>query len=65
VARCARTSTGVTLTIDGKVVDTASGSSGNITNTRPISIAGKLNCDQVQTTCDYFTGDIDYITIQN
>ena len=65
VARCARTSTGLTLTIDGKVVDTASGSSGNITNTRPISIAGKINCDQVTTTCDYFTGDIDYITLSN
>ena len=55
----------MTLTIDGKVVDTASGSSGNITNNRPISIAGKLNCDQINTTCDYFTGDIDYITLQN
>jgi len=65
VARCARTSTGLTLTIDGKVVDTANGSSGNITNSRPISIAGKLNCDQITTTCDYFTGDIDYITISN
>ena len=65
MARCARTSTGLTLTIDGKVVATASGSSGNITNNRPISIAGKLNCDQINTTCDYFTGDIDYITIQN
>src|SRR6478736_9246113 len=50
VARCARTATGVTLTIDGKVVDTANGSSGNITNNRPISIAGKLNCDQINTT---------------
>ncbi len=65
VARCARTGTGVTLTIDGKVVDTAKGSSGNITNNRPISIAGKINCDQITTTCDYFTGDIDYITISN
>ena len=44
---------------------TANGSTGNITNNRPISIAGKLNCDQVTTTCDYFTGDIDYITIKN
>ena len=65
VARCARTATALTLTIDGKVVETANGSSGNITNNRPISIAGKLNCDQIKTTCDYFTGDIDYITISN
>ena len=65
VARCARTASALTLTIDGSVVATANGSSGNITNNRPISIAGKLNCDQVKTTCDYFTGDIDYITISN
>jgi len=65
VARCARTATALTLTIDGSVVATAHGSSGNISNNRPISIAGKLNCDQVHTTCDYFTGDIDYITISN
>lgn len=65
VARCARTSNALKLTIDGSVVATAHGSSGNITNSRPISIAGKLNCDQVHTTCDYFTGDIDYITISN
>jgi hypothetical protein len=64
-ARCARTANALTLTIDGSVVATAHGSSGNISNNRPISIAGKLNCDQVHTTCDYFTGDIDYITISN
>jgi hypothetical protein len=65
VARCTRTSTGLTLSIDGSVVATASGSSGTISNTRPVTIAGKLNCDQVNTTCDYFTGDIDYIKIAN
>ena len=65
VARCARTSTGLTLQIDGSVVATAKGSTGRISNTRPISIAGKLNCDQVTTTCDYFTGDIDYVKITN
>jgi len=65
VVRCSRTSTGLTLNVDGKVVATAKGSTGNISNNRPISIAGKLNCDQIHTTCDYFTGDIDYITISN
>jgi hypothetical protein len=65
VVRCSRTATGLTLNVDGKVVATARGSTGNISNNRPISIAGKLNCDQVHTTCDYFTGDIDYITISN
>jgi Laminin G domain len=65
VAQCARTATALTLTIDGSVVATAKGSSGTISNPRPITIGGKLACDQVKTTCDYFTGDIDYITITN
>ena len=65
IATCTRSSTGLTLTMDGKVVATAKGSTGNVTNTRPITIGGKLNCDQVKTTCDYFTGDIDYIKITN
>jgi hypothetical protein len=65
VVRCSRTATRLTLNVDGKVVATAKGSTGNISNNRPISIAGKLNCDQIHTTCDYFTGDIDYIKISN
>jgi Concanavalin A-like lectin/glucanases superfamily len=64
-AVCARIGNKLTLTIDGKVVATASGSTGNISNTRPITIAGKLECDQVSTTCDYYTGDIDFIKITN
>jgi Concanavalin A-like lectin/glucanases superfamily len=65
VATCTRTTTGLTLNIDGSVVATARGSSGTISNSRPITIGGKLACDQVKTTCDYFTGDIDYIRISN
>ena len=65
IAQCARTANALTLTIDGTVVATAHGSTGNISNTRPISIAGKLNCDQVKTTCDYYTGDIDWVRIGN
>jgi Concanavalin A-like lectin/glucanases superfamily len=65
VAQCARTAKALTLTIDGKVVATAKGSSGNISNPNPLTIGGKLNCDQVKTTCDYFTGDIDYVKITN
>ncbi|HYX86613.1 MAG TPA: LamG-like jellyroll fold domain-containing protein [Gaiellales bacterium] len=65
VVRCERTSTGLSLSIDGSVVATAKGSTATISNTRPLTIAGKLNCDQVTVTCDYFTGDIDYIKISN
>lgn len=62
---CTRTSSGLSLTVDGALVATAKGSTGNISNSRPVTIGGKLNCDQVKTTCDYFTGDIDYIKIAN
>jgi len=64
-ATCTRTTAGVTLSIDGNVVGTAKGNTGNISNTRPISIGGKLNCDQVKTTCDYFTGSMDWVKISN
>lgn len=62
---CTRTPSGLTLTVDGSVVASAKGSTGTISNSRPITIGGKLNCDQVTTTCDYFTGNIDYIKIAN
>jgi concanavalin A-like lectin/glucanase superfamily protein len=65
VATCTRTSTGLTLSIDGTVVGTAKGNTGTISNTRPVSIGGKLNCDQVNTTCDYFTGAMDWVKISN
>lgn len=65
VATCTRTANALTLTIDGSLVDTAHGSTGNISNTRPVTIGGKLNCDQIKTTCDYYTGDIDWVKLSN
>jgi hypothetical protein len=37
---------------------------GSIANTRPITIAGKLSCDQAETTCDYFSGGTDYVKVE-
>ena len=62
---CTRTASGLSLTVDGTLVATAKGGTGTISNRNPLTIGGKLNCDQVKTTCDYFTGDIDYIKIAN
>ena len=62
--RCERTSSSVIMTVDGVVTGRNFNTTGSIANTRPLSIAGKLNCDQVTITCDYFAGDIDYIKIQ-
>jgi hypothetical protein len=28
-----------------------------------MTVGGKINCDQINVTCDYFSGDIDYIRI--
>ncbi len=62
--RCERTATGVTMTVDGAVVSRHAGASGNISNTKPLSIAGKLVCDQVTVTCDYWPGEVDWVQIQ-
>jgi hypothetical protein len=59
-----RTSASVVMTVDGVVTGRNRNPTGSIANTRPITIAGKLNCDQVQTTCDYFAGDLDYVKIE-
>jgi Laminin G domain len=63
--RCEKTSDRVTMTIDGTVVvQSSKGTIGPIANTYPLTIGGKLNCDQITTTCDYFAGDIDWVHIE-
>jgi hypothetical protein len=62
--RCERTSAMVTMLVDGNVTSRTRNATGTIANTRPMTIAGKGNCDQVAITCDYFSGDIDYVKIE-
>jgi hypothetical protein len=62
--RCERTASMVTMLIDGVVTGRNRNATGTIANTRPVTIAGKGNCDQVEITCDYFSGDIDYVKIE-
>jgi hypothetical protein len=64
VVRCERTSSSVTMTVDGVVTGRNRNPTGTIANTKPLTIAGKLNCDQVEITCDYFAGDLDYLKIE-
>lgn len=64
VVRCERTVAGVTLTIDGTVIGQTLHATGSISNTSPLTIGGKLNCDNITITCDYFSGDIDYVIIE-
>lgn len=63
VLRCVRTPTRVTMYMDGVYVNQKNGNSGNINNSLPMTIGGKINCNQTTITCDYFTGMIDYVRI--
>lgn len=60
---CVRTPTRVTMYIDGVYHRRRIADSGTIDNTKAMTIGGKINCDQVVTTCDYFSGMIDYIKL--
>jgi hypothetical protein len=62
--RCERTSSSVVMRVDGVVTGRNFNATGSIANTKPLTIAGKLNCDQINITCDYFAGDIDYVRIE-
>jgi len=62
--RCERTSSMVTMIIDGVVTGRNRNRTGTISNTRPVTVAGKGNCDQIEITCDYFSGEIDYVRIE-
>ena len=65
VVRCEKTVDRVTMTIDGTTtVQSNRGFIGSISNSYPVTIGGKLNCDQVEITCDYFTGDMDWVKIE-
>lgn len=63
VLQCIRTPTKVTMYMDGVYVNQKNGNTGNINNTIPMTIGGKINCNQTTITCDYFTGMIDYVKI--
>lgn len=62
--RCERTASAVTMTIDGTTTVSTPGATGNISNTFPLTIGGKPVCDQINTTCDYYGGDIDWVKIE-
>ncbi len=61
--RCVHTATKVQEYVDGVLVAAKIGSTGPITNTAPFSMGGKTNCNQTTVTCDYYSGDLDAVTI--
>jgi hypothetical protein len=60
---CVRTTASVTMYVDGVYMNRKLGTTGTIDNTIPMTIAGKINCDQITVTCDYFSGMIDYVKL--
>ena len=64
VVRCERTGSGVSLEIDGRTVARRSGWTGSISNSWPLSIGGKTECDQRDVGCDYYAGDLDWVEIE-
>jgi len=62
--RCERSRQGVALSIDGRMVAGRYGWTGSISNSWPVSIGGKTDCDQIDVGCDYFAGDLDYVTVE-
>lgn len=62
--RCEKTASSVRMTIDGTLTVKTNGNAGSISNTIPMTIGGKLNCNQDTITCDYFAGGLDYVKIE-
>jgi len=61
--RCVHYATSVETWVDGVRYGLKRGSTGPIDNARQFVIGGKTSCDQGRTTCDYYSGDIDWVRI--
>ena len=59
--RCDRTQSSVTMYVDGVRTGRSNNATGTLDNKKPWTIGGKTECDAVNVTCDYFSGDIDYV----
>lgn len=62
---CNRAPAAVTMRVDGVMTNRRRGPTGTINNATELTIAGKKYCNQVNVTCDYFTGAIDFVRIQD
>ncbi len=64
ILRCEHSATGTIMTLDGVRQARSTRSTGPIANNKDLVIGGKGNCDNITTSCDYFVGDLDYVTIE-
>jgi hypothetical protein len=60
--RCTKTSSSVTLVVDGQTYR-ANKPTGVLNNNKLWSLGGKPVCDGVNITCDYFGGEVDYLRL--
>lgn len=63
VLTCVKTPTSVTLYVDGIYRNKKNGTTGPIDNKKPVTVGGKIECDQVTVTCDYYSGQVDWVKI--
>jgi hypothetical protein len=62
--RCVRRADGMALYVDGEQAASREAVTGTVSNTYPLTIGGKLDCDQVTLFCDYFSGDVDRVLLE-
>jgi hypothetical protein len=66
--RCERRSDQVRITLEPGTRHQATrrvlGRVGNIANSRPVVIGGKLDCSGTEVGCDYLSGRVDWVRIQ-
>lgn len=63
--QCVHTASYVEVWVDGVRIARKNGSTGPINNSYPFTVGGKPDCDQVKVTCDYYSGDLDWITVSH
>lgn len=62
---CVHMAKQIQVWVDGAQVAQKNVSTGYINNAYPFVVGGKSRCDQVKVTCDYYSGQIDWIRIYN
>ena len=55
VLTCVKTPTSVTMYVDGVYRNRKNGTTGAIDNKKPVTVGGKIECDQIEVTCDYYS----------
>jgi hypothetical protein len=61
--RCDRTADSLAIYVDGVRKGRSTKHTGNLDNKFPWTLGGKSVCNGQPVTCDYFSGDIDYVRV--